>query len=51
MAAIQDLVLTSCPRIHCFTTKETENLDVCIRSPCLVDTCRNHNCSRNREER
>ena len=44
MAAIQDLVLTFCP-------KETETLDACIRSPCLVDTCRNHNYSRNREER
>ena len=30
MAAIQDLVLTFCPKLHCFTTKETETLDVCI---------------------
>ena len=30
MAAIQDLVLTFCPKMHCFTTKETETLDACI---------------------
>ena len=29
MAAIQDLVLTFCPKMHCFTTKETETLDAC----------------------
>ena len=30
MASIQDLVLTFCPKMHCFTTKETETLDACI---------------------
>ena len=32
MAAIQDLdlVLTFCPKLHCFTTEETETLDACI---------------------
>ena len=30
MASIQDLVLTFCPKLHCFTTKETETLDACI---------------------
>ena len=32
MAAIQDLVLTFCPNMHCFTTKETETLDACIET-------------------
>jgi len=30
MAAIQDFVLTFCPKMHCFTTKETKTLDACI---------------------
>ena len=29
MAAFQDLMLTFCPKIHCFTTRETETLDAC----------------------
>ena len=32
MAAIQDLVLTFCPKLHYFTTKETETLDACMES-------------------